>query len=1005
MKEKEVFNSGISTEIIASDNNEMLISYNGNQKHIELPFGVKIIGSNAFADNSHIESVVLPSSVTQIKDRAFFKCTSLRHIIIMGNVIEIEEDCFYGCECLDVLRLPQGTKRIGKRAFDGCKSLKQIIIPSSVKCIEEDTFYGCTKLKDVVISEGVKKICRRAFNHCESLYEIFLPFSIECVEAEVFSNLKRCHYDNPATVFEEDAFKWCGDDFMLFLPQGAIVDKVRKAMPKGIIGYSFSDLGYSPQAARLCSNIVPCMDNIQEEDILRGLDILMGCHYKDDYGDGYKKSCRVIYTNGKQSLLGFEDNIGGKQNIPKEYRVINGTKYICDHAFWLDDDRYGTFQNWEYDHTNVCPFEKIELPPSIVAIGRYAFAGTRIKTVELPNHVFHIDDFAFRNCVNLTMVTIPHEVSFIGRNPFKGAKCLKDIKSLSPHYLVVSDCLVSQDTGRLIHCFHHSDEPLIIPSIVKSIGEYAFECAVVHSIVIPNNVLHVERGAFMNNPTIEEVIFEGEDVTIEEEAFCGCAKIRKVVLPTKIEKIERHLFKGCSSLKELEIPSRVREVGVNPFIGTSLERVVILSGDLIYENGILYSKDKSQILACINSNRTLTIEPAVNEIAEEAFSHCMSLESVIIPSSVTVIRREAFSYCKNLKYVSVEGNRLKIIESSAFSGYNKPIEFHIPNFVIKQENGLWWVDYTITKNVEVSIKDETWTDEHGVIYSIDRKKLIKASKPLDEYTILEGTNEIGDNAFSFDPWAPSLNKLTIPNSVEMIGNRVFAYCRFHELIIPESVKAIGNDIIVECIYLKSVTLPSTIEKMDGNPFRLSRPSQYSNYKPYAIINKSNQFNIIDGMLCSFDRKRLISCLYSNKIIIRLPEIKIIDKYSCADCTAREVHIPNTVEEIDDYAFYNAAMERIILPESLTRIGRCAFSGCGELRNVHIPQSVKIIEKYAFGGYWLSRIYISSRNISIAEKAFSSEKLSEIYVPYGCLNYFRNMLPEHERIIKESPRVI
>lgn len=991
-------------DIVLSEDNERLISYKGKQKQLELPHGIKTIAESAFAENTNIESIIIPASITTIEYRAFFKCFSLKNVTFNGNELEIGEDCFCGCEKLENITLPQGTHKICESAFWGCTSIKQIIIPGSLDCIEQELFYNCTNLKDVVILEGVKKICTKAFYSCDYLNNIHLPYSIELVEASAFSDLKHCYYDNPSTVFEKDAFVNCGDDFRLFIPKGANIDKLGNAMPNSIVGYTSSDLGELPEIGRLCSNIVPYMDDISIENILRGLDIrgrYTTLHYNDKGGDLHAKYNLGIYANGRQCLLYFDNNTYPDSRLPKEYNVLEETKYICDHAFWYGES---SWSGWEFDNHNRCPFEAIKLPTSLIAIGQYAFAGTQIKSIDLPEHLFYIDDYAFRNCTRLTSITIPHNVSYIGNNPFKGDNNLNSIESLSPHFLIVSDCLISKDSGMLVHCFHQGDdreETFTIPSEIKVVGDYAFECAIVHSVVIPSTVSHVGKGAFMNNKTIEEVTFESESTTIDDELFCECTNLKRVVLPKNIGKLGRHLFKGCSSLMEIEIPFHVREIGTNPFVGSGVEKIVNQSDNFVYENGVLYTKNKEKIISYVGATRNYTIEPTVNEIAEEAFSHCRFLESISIPDSVSIIGQEAFSYCSILKKVSIVGDNLKKIESGAFSGYSEPVDFHIPNAIIKEEKVLWTIDYSvIIKDNKNETENETWTDEQGVKYSADRRKVIKATKPLNEYTILDGTIEIGDNAFNFQPWAPSLMKLTIPNSVEKIGTNVFQYCKFQELTIPESVKTIGDDLFCECIYLQNVTIPSSLVSMEGNPFRLLRPSQFINYKPYAIFNNSKHYKIIDGMLCSSDRQRLVTCLYSDKVMLQIPDVKIIGKHSCADCRAAEVHIPKSVQIIEDNAFYDARIERVILPDSLTHIGKNAFAG-SNLRSIHIPYSVRKIEESAFSCYWLTRVYINSRDISIAHNAFRSEKLQEIFVPYGYLNYFREMMPDHKRIIKES----
>lgn len=54
--------------------------------------------------------------------------------------------------------------------------------------------------------------------------------------------------------------------------------------------------------------------------------------------------------------------------------------------------------------------------------------------------------------------------------------------------------------------------------------------------------------------------------------------------------------------------------------------------------------------------------------------------------------------------------------------------------------------------IETKLTDEdlylSVTDEYGVIYSSDGKRLLKGNKDLSEYTVKEGTEVICDNAFN-----------------------------------------------------------------------------------------------------------------------------------------------------------------------------------------------------------------------------------------------------------------
>lgn len=58
-------------------------------------------------------------------------------------------------------------------------------------------------------------------------------------------------------------------------------------------------------------------------------------------------------------------------------------------------------------------------------------------------------------------------------------------------------------------------------------------------------------------------------------------------------------------------------------------------------------------------------------------------------------------------------------------------------------------------------------------------------------------------------------------------------------------------------------------------------------------------------------------------------------------------IPDTVTCIEDEAFYNCSFQAIIIPSSVTYIGKSAFKHCFKLTAIVIPESISRIEPYTF----------------------------------------------------------
>ena len=87
--------------------------------------------------------------------------------------------------------------------------------------------------------------------------------------------------------------------------------------------------------------------------------------------------------------------------------------------------------------------------------------------------------------------------------------------------------------------------------------------------------------------------------------------------------------------------------------------------------------------------------------------------------------------------------------------------------------------------------NEAITDEFGVKYSKDGRRLLKASRKLNgSYSIKEGVRIICDEAFYY---CSSLRSLVLPDSVTSIGDGAFCGCRsLTEIVLPDSVTSIGN---------------------------------------------------------------------------------------------------------------------------------------------------------------------------------------------------------------------
>ena len=97
--------------------------------------------------------------------------------------------------------------------------------------------------------------------------------------------------------------------------------------------------------------------------------------------------------------------------------------------------------------------------------------------------------------------------------------------------------------------------------------------------------------------------------------------------------------------------------------------------------------------------------------------------------------------------------------------------------------------------------EKSWTDAYGVVYSADKKRLLRAPSDLKEYSILSRTKVICDKAFNWCEdedlyvltYNDTLESIMIPDTVIRIGNHAFRNCLILDgIVMPQSLRIIGE---------------------------------------------------------------------------------------------------------------------------------------------------------------------------------------------------------------------
>ncbi|MDD6857311.1 MAG: leucine-rich repeat protein, partial [Lachnospiraceae bacterium] len=115
---------------------------------------------------------------------------------------------------------------------------------------------------------------------------------------------------------------------------------------------------------------------------------------------------------------------------------------------------------------------------------------------------------------------------------------------------------------------------------------------------------------------------------------------------------------NCTNLTELNIPKGVTEFNKDMFWKTALKSLTFPEDSpYISENGIVYNKDKTELLFAIGYiNGKLVIPEGVKSIGRSAFEQIETISEVEFPKSLVSIGDSAFLACSGIRSIIIPEN-------------------------------------------------------------------------------------------------------------------------------------------------------------------------------------------------------------------------------------------------------------------------------------------------------------------------------------------------------------
>ena len=515
--------------------------------------------------------------------------------------------------------------------------------------------------------------------------------------------------------------------------------------------------------------------------------------------------------------------------------------------------------------------------------------------------------------------------------------------------------------------YYGSEEVVKIPDDknVMYIGEEAFkDNDTMKVVIIPKTVVEISERAFLNCTALEKVYFiketkKGDEpvadlaklnlvladafqgctnlqlvdltnvkvITLGASVFAGCESLSEVRYMEKIGISSDYAFKGCTALKEINITG-LHTAGNNIFEGCTQLETIETGHYTAIGKGMFYGCTALEEITIknprIEGDRSFSymVEDEDGNVTRMnygggAFENCTNLTTVNFQNDLkkngntwdTVFRiaSYAFAGCTSLATVNFNGLPVSYIGDYAFKNtsltdltlYGTPT---LGNNIFDGVAG--------TVNITFNSGNGYTKESNGAIYR--GTTLVLAPTTIDSsFTIKADTTEIAPYAFSSSKF--DVETITIPNTVEIIGEGAFYGANITSITIPANVSYIPAYAFAQSA-LESITIPSTVKEIGANAFE--------NCRSLATLTINNG-------------------------------VELIGSYAFSGTAIQKATLPESVKTMGSYVFYNCSnLTEATLP-AIEELGSYTFTKSLNLQKVTFGANAKTSGSYTFfpGSYY------------------------------------------------------
>ena len=491
--------------------------------------------------------------ITGVKD------TSVTELVVPDFVYEIECGALKDCTSLVKLTVPFAGNRSNGEYYTigyafGAKNYKQggAVLPETLKDItvtggysrnetlKTNAFFNCFHLTNITIDKGVKKIENGIFFDCISLESLTLPFVGEREEnAPTYTFMWAFSYGT----YNADAMKLCGNSQTPLYHADT---------------YNSYSASYS-NAYDACARIPNSLKTVTIKSGALGLFCFYGCNYIEkvvleegvtSIGDkaffGCTKLSDIEFPNTIEEMCGlFKNNFYGSpyyKNLDEQAKAegSDGFIYLNDTilaAYYGSEEtveiKEGTVTIAEGAFANSSNVKHIKCPESLRYVGLkshleyYSTFPSTLESIELNEGLEVIGTGAFSGASNLTDITIPDSVKYVGYQAFNNTGWLNNQPD-GPVY-----------AGKVLYTYKGT-----MPENT--------------TFVVKDGTEAIADNALQNQSNLVGIEIPDSVTSIGYQAFSGDGNLANITLPKNLTHLGYQAFSGCQSISELTIPKSLK---------------------------------------------------------------------------------------------------------------------------------------------------------------------------------------------------------------------------------------------------------------------------------------------------------------------------------------------------------------------------------------------------------------------------------------------------------------